>query len=746
MVVLIGVATFILRAIHLDRSWDIFVDEISYLRLSQSVAENLEVKLYGNPLYLHPPLFFFIEGAYTKLLSSTGDLIQQIYDVRYLNVALAGLTAVVLFGIGRRLAGWLVGATTATIFALEPFVIKMNSRNYLDTSAMLWVVLGYYVLFSAMTDENRRLPLWRVLAAGVLFGLALLTKDITAFATLLPLAVCFVMNWAMPRLQSALAGVVAALVYAPYLIVIYAIGDWRDFSYQKLQGASRLAGLLHETGFNQEGGPSFLMAIISNLEEFATTYALLATGSLSVVVLFFFARGAAKRLLLAWTASTYALLAYIVVLGTLEEQFFYYLIISSILSTVVTAKLILGTEAFGDHVRRVLLAATVLLTVAFFSWTSYIWAQVHSTPDDGYERVVAYIEENVPKDSKVAVVPDTAEFLIKGSSGKYGSVEELQRNDVDYVVYGSYVLKEGYGKAPPEFYRWIVDNGELVYGFEGPSFGLLGVYRLPDRPTFTHRATAETILNNSTYIDDPLINGDPDAVLSVTPNWNPGGKGGTYDDHPVGVWYDAIAQRWAVFNQDLARMPEGAAFNVEVLPPSESVFTHRATSGNISGNWTYIYHPSANDNPDAVLSVTPNWNPGSEGGTYNDHPIGVWYDANAQRWAIFNQDLARMPEGAAFNVEVLDSSDSSESVFIHRATADTISNDSTYIDDPLTNGDPDTVLSATPNWNPGGEGGTYDDHPVGVWYDASRQRWAVFNQDLARMPEGAAFNVRRGEQ
>ncbi|MCA1740779.1 MAG: hypothetical protein LC740_18750, partial [Actinobacteria bacterium] len=66
-----------------------------------------------------------------------------------------------------------------------------------------------------------------------------------------------------------------------------------------------------------------------------------------------------------------------------------------------------------------------------------------------------------------------------------------------------------------------------------------------------------------------------------------------------------------------------------------------------------------NGNPNAVLYVTQNWNPGGrEGGTYNDHPVGVWYDTNREKWAIFNQDRAAIPEGAAFNV--LDSGGTTE--------------------------------------------------------------------------------------
>jgi hypothetical protein len=79
-------------------------------------------------------------------------------------------------------------------------------------------------------------------------------------------------------------------------------------------------------------------------------------------------------------------------------------------------------------------------------------------------------------------------------------------------------------------------------------------------------------------------------------------------------------------------------------------FIHRATPSNIKNNWTVIDHPSTNGAPNAILVVTPNYNPGGRGGTYLDHPIGVWFTDG--RWAIFNQDRAPMPEGAAFNVLV----------------------------------------------------------------------------------------------
>lgn len=171
---------------------------------------------------------------------------------------------------------------------------------------------------------------------------------------------------------------------------------------------------------------------------------------------------------------------------------------------------------------------------------------------------------------------------------------------------------------------------------------------------FVHRATPGTIVANSSYLDYPPINGNPDAVLLVTQLRGPDGDV-IGDAHPVGVWYDANrgGGSWAIFNQDLVAMSEGTVFNVVALEePGETIFVHRATPTNTTGNATYVDDPAANGRPAAVLAVTPSWNPGGGAGTYDNHPVGVRYDAEEERWTILNLDLAPMPDGAAFDVAV----------------------------------------------------------------------------------------------
>ncbi len=155
--------------------------------------------------------------------------------------------------------------------------------------------------------------------------------------------------------------------------------------------------------------------------------------------------------------------------------------------------------------------------------------------------------------------------------------------------------------------------------------------------TFEH--TVSSSGNNSTTLSATGLDGDSSRILSVTQHWT-----NIYNTHPPAVFYFSGA--WAIINADLANLPINANFNVSHQPASKSAWVHRAQSGNIGFNDTYIDHPLINGVACAQLQVTQSAN----GGVFNDHPIGVWFSSVEQKWAIYNQDLAVMPANAEFHV------------------------------------------------------------------------------------------------
>jgi hypothetical protein len=169
---------------------------------------------------------------------------------------------------------------------------------------------------------------------------------------------------------------------------------------------------------------------------------------------------------------------------------------------------------------------------------------------------------------------------------------------------------------------------------------------------FTHTATDANSRDYYTYISDPAIDGDPNVVVLVVPSTDRGNDGDATYDHNIGVWYEGVNEKeWAIYNQDRAAISAGATFEV-IIPPASETFVHYAKLDNTEGNSTYLDNPLTNGEPDVVLAVTQDWNPGGGRGVYNDHPIGVLYDADIRKWAICNRGGAPMPDGAAFNIAV----------------------------------------------------------------------------------------------
>lgn len=197
--------------------------------------------------------------------------------------------------------------------------------------------------------------------------------------------------------------------------------------------------------------------------------------------------------------------------------------------------------------------------------------------------------------------------------------------------------------------HWTIFNEDLATMPLGTSF-MIDYETLGGGNLYwtTLQTTAETtnISGDWTLIDNPISNGDPQAIVFVTQIWK-----GTYDPHEIGVWYYQGLGKWAIFNEDKTAMPVGASFNVEVHNTTfggDYVQTAQPTN-NLSGYMTVIDSPFFNGVPQWTVRVTQVWNvQGTCGCVSNPHPVGVWYDNALQKWTVYTVDRTALPTGAAF--------------------------------------------------------------------------------------------------
>ena len=180
--------------------------------------------------------------------------------------------------------------------------------------------------------------------------------------------------------------------------------------------------------------------------------------------------------------------------------------------------------------------------------------------------------------SACALTPDAEDTALKGATGVSEGATSVRKAEITRAAQGQSATATASGKAM--------------------------------NIAFVHRSDEKNSRSDYTYLSDPSIDGDPNAVVLVMPIPDQESTGDGIYDHNIGVWYEPQAQRWAIFNQDRVAVPAGTTFQV-VVPGGPEKIVHRAESGNIDENSTYLDDPLVNGKPGAILSVTQNWNTGA---------------------------------------------------------------------------------------------------------------------------------------
>ena len=462
----VAVAIFLLvcdlRVFHLARSFDIFIDEITYARIADSVRLNGWPSLYGQPFYLHPPMFFYLETLYMNLVKPSADLFEEIYAVRNVNVIMAGCTAVAIFAIVRCLSSAAWGIFAALLFAIDAFVIRINSLNLLDTGALLWVTAGYAVLICSSDDAKKTLPRKAVLLTGILFGFGLLTKEMTAFESIVIMGGILITGWYFRRRDVLLIIAVESLTYSFYIVGVIAVGQWTTFYNEKLSGVLRLAGISQETGLNRAQGPSLVDKILERLSEFGMTYLVIALGVLGILILLLWGRKR-WRMIALWAVGAYALLSYSVFFGTLEEQFFYFLVVPCDVVVSLAFARVLVLLGNSRKLRAVVVALLVLFASIFCIVNGREWLIRHTQPDNAYEQVRDYVQETFEPNTGVASSSETGQFLLQQYSsapwGSWYSIDDITSFAPPFVLLSYDQLAWDFGELAQPMIDWVQTHG-----------------------------------------------------------------------------------------------------------------------------------------------------------------------------------------------------------------------------------------------------------------------------------------------
>ena len=267
---------------------------------------------------------------------------------------------------------------------------------------------------------------------------------------------------------------------------------------------------------------------------------------------------------------------------------------------------------------------------------------------------------------------------------------------------------------------------------------LIGLFATAQDKIYIHSANDGGF---TSMLNIPELNNNPDARFVVAHTWNPGGGNtGVLNNHPIDVFYSSAWNAWGISNTDGIDIPIGAKFNVFIPDNTNDIFVHISSEENAASPiHTLIDHPNFNNNNPGPFAVwTRYYNPIN---VESDSPYGFYYDVTANKRGLYAEDAIPIQAGAAFFI-LNGGTTEDANHFSHTAVAANIINNTTLIDSPALNGNPNATFVFSHYWGAAGSSSEVNvvSH-MGTFYNNNEQKWGIFRTDENLMPEGATFDI-----
>lgn len=211
--------TTILRIVNVAGSPTRLDDEGTYMAQAFALTEWGELAHYTY-WYDHPPAGW-LQLAVWMLISGPGFGENTVVAGRYLMVAVAAVTAALLWVLARRigLSRW-AAAAAVTIYAVSPLAISLSRSVYLDNLAIAWMLAALVLICSP------RHRLSAIFGGAICFGVAVLTKEtLLLFVPMVAYLVWTRTAAATRRYALAVFAAVFGVVVSTYILMAVVRGE-----------------------------------------------------------------------------------------------------------------------------------------------------------------------------------------------------------------------------------------------------------------------------------------------------------------------------------------------------------------------------------------------------------------------------------------------------------------------------------------------------------------------------------------
>jgi type VI secretion system Hcp family effector len=167
--------------------------------------------------------------------------------------------------------------------------------------------------------------------------------------------------------------------------------------------------------------------------------------------------------------------------------------------------------------------------------------------------------------------------------------------------------------------QWSVMNVDNATISPGAQFSVT-YYSKSDDTHFTHVVTKENLVKNNSYIDNPGLNGNPNAKFQFFQNASPNVRGGSVNKSEIKFQYDEAAGKWYISNSNGSTLDFAAGYNISISSGTNAI-TIPATTPPVTTLSTSMF-PAHSANQFILMTVVGQIQ-GQFPGDYRTHKITV---------------------------------------------------------------------------------------------------------------------------
>ncbi len=477
------ISTLLVRflAIHM---YDLHIDELIYAYYSRAFASGY-LPLSFETFFLHPPGYYTLLAIWRIIFWHGQDLFTQLTVLRGLNVVLSGFTVLMIILLTKLVTKKTNLAMAAgALFALDPIAIRINTRGLMETSAMLFLLVGLWLFLHNLNNPPVGRKTW--LLTGLLFGLAIITKDVGAIFLVITFVILLLFRVG-PQVKTF--RYLIPTIFLPYAIWISILtfgGHLGQFISHKTIGIQRFFGLIQITGYNSSSSPSRSDTLLSTLPHYGSSYIVIGLGTLGILLLLF-SKDKDVRIWGCIAAASVAVIGYLFVGGTFEEHYLYYLLAPSFITLIVAAR---ELQMFIPSAYRYLVNMIYRVGIAILLLFGVITYVINmSTPDNGWQKTIEWVYANVAPKSTICTFAQ-GEYILKGefflnehpfNICSWHSLSDINAHHVQYIIVPEKLIQGNYLALTAKDIADLKPESKVVFDYTSRDSGRFLILQIMTR-------------------------------------------------------------------------------------------------------------------------------------------------------------------------------------------------------------------------------------------------------------------------